>query len=125
MEIGFTSEGPVASTQGRPIAQPQPAVGVYSIARQPGDIFRDCAECPEMVVVPAGNYVVGSPRNEEGRDVDEGPQTRVAIPRAIALGKYEVKFAEWAACVQMDKCGHAPNDAGWGRGDRPVINVSW
>ncbi len=101
----------------------RPAVGTYPT--RPGETFRDCPDCPEMVVIPAGNFMMGSPASEAGRDADEGPRHRVTIPRAFALGKYEVTFAEWAACVQMDKCGHAPNDAAWGRGDRPVINVSW
>lgn len=93
---------------------------------EPGDVFRDCAECPEMVVVPAGNFMMGSPPGEEGRDADEGPQRRVTIARPFAVGRFEVTFAEWNACVTGGGCGgHKPSDGGWGRGRRPVIDVSW
>jgi formylglycine-generating enzyme required for sulfatase activity len=102
-----------------------PAVGAYPSTRRPGETFRDCAECPEMVVIPAGSFTMGSPASEEGRDDNEGPQHRVTIPRPFALGKYEVTFAEWDACVREGGCSHRPSDQGWGRGNRPVINVSW
>ena len=68
-------------------------------ARRPGYKFRDCPECPEMVVVPGGRF---------------------------AVGVYEVTFGEWDACVSGDGCGgYWPHDEGWGRGKRPVLNVSW
>ena len=92
---------------------------------QPGDSFRDCPTCPEMVVVPAGEFLMGSPNSEGGRTDDEGPQHRVSIDKAFAVGWYEVTFAEWGACVSAGGCGHRPDDEGWGRGNRPVINVSW
>ena len=71
----------------------------YPQGRRPGDVFRDCGECPEMVVVPSGEFVMGSPPGEKGRDDDEGPQHRVAIGEAFAVGKYEVTFREWDACL--------------------------
>ncbi len=92
---------------------------------KPGETFRDCPECPEMVVIPAGTFTMGSPESEKGRFQREGPQHRVTIPRAFALGKYEVTFAEWDACVEAGGCSHRPDDWGWGRDNRPVINVSW
>ena len=93
---------------------------------EPGRVFRDCDACPEMVVVPAGSFMMGSPSSEEGRDDDEGPVHRVTIPAAFAVGKYEVTFSEWEACVAGGGCdGHRPGDLGWGRGQRPVIHVSW
>ena len=88
--------------------------------------FRDCPECPEMVVVSGGRYMMGSPEDEAGRGGDEGPRYRVTIPRPFAVGKYEVTFAEWDACVTAGGCGgYRPRDEGWGRGRRPVINVNW
>ena len=63
------------------------------------DTFKDCDACPEMVVIPAGSFTMGSPANEEGRYNKEGPQHRVSIPRSFALGKYEVTKAEFAAFV--------------------------
>ena len=93
---------------------------------RPGREFRDCEECPEMVMVPAGDYVMGSSRGEVGRDEDEGPQHKVRMGEAFAIGKYEVTFDEWEACVAGGGCGgYRPDDEGWGRGRRPVVNVSW
>jgi len=92
----------------------------------PGTVFRDCSNCPEMVVLPRGSFTMGSPSNEEGRDSDEGPQHRVTIGYDLAVGKYEVTFDEWNACVADGGCrGYRPSDKGWGRGRRPVIKVSW
>ena len=90
-----------------------------------GDRFRDCPECPEMVVVPAGRFAMGS-RREAGRGRDEGPVRSVTISEPFAIGAAEVTFAEWDACVAAGGCdGYRPSDEGWGRGMRPVINVSW
>ena len=94
--------------------------------RRPGRVFRDdCDGCPELVVIPAGTFRMGSPASEEGRDDDEGPQHRVTL-RSFALGVTEVTFDEWEACVRGGGCnGYRPGNRGWGRGSRPVINVSW
>jgi formylglycine-generating enzyme required for sulfatase activity len=89
------------------------------------DAFRDCATCPEMVVVPAGEFIMGSPASERGRNPDEGPQRKVTFAQPFAAGKYEVTFAQWDACVAEAGCTHQPGDNDWGRGKRPVINVSW
>jgi formylglycine-generating enzyme required for sulfatase activity len=88
--------------------------------------FRDCALCPEMVVVPPGRFIMGSPEDEERSGYNERPQRSESIRKAFAVGKYEVTFAEWDACVASGGCnGYKPADEGWGRGKRPVINVSW
>ncbi len=79
---------------------------------------------PEMVIIPAGKFLMGSCESEIGRCDDEGPQHFVAIP-SFKLSKYEVTFEEWDACVADGGCKHSPDDRGWGRGKRPVINVSW
>lgn len=87
-------------------------------------IFRDCRQCPEMVVVPPGEVLMGSPESESHRSVDEGPQIAVTIPRAFAMGRFEITFEEWDACVADGGCGrYQPTDYGWGRGRRPVIFV--
>ena len=92
----------------------------------PGDTFRDCGHCPVMVVVPAGTFMMGSPMSEAGRGVNEGPVHEVRIGYQFAVGVYEVTFGEWDACVSGGGCGgYRPSDAGWGRGSRPVIKVSW
>ena len=104
-----------------------------------GQRFRDCVECPEMIVVSAGSFLMGSPNAEHGVwDEDAGPLHRVAFTVPFAVGIYEVTFDEWDACVADGGCGgHRPRrplirvdvvaDGGrsWGRGRRPVIRVSW
>jgi len=72
-----------------------------------------------------GSFMMGSPANEAGRSNDEGPQHKVTIGRPFAVGKFEVTFAEWEACVSAGSCKHKPRDQGWGGGKHPVINVSW
>lgn len=72
-----------------------------------GDMFRDCANCPEMVVVPAGRFIMGSPPSEEyrWRDDDERPQRRVTIPAPFAVGVSEVtrgEFARFAGANRWD-----------------------
>jgi formylglycine-generating enzyme required for sulfatase activity len=94
-------------------------------ALNPKDIFSECANCPEMVVVPAGSFTMGSPSGEMGHEPDEGPQHRVTFARPFAVGKFAVTSDEWDACVADGDCSYKPSDEGWGRGRRPVINVSW
>ncbi len=90
--------------------------------------FRECAkDCPEMIAVPAGDFMMGSLSTDKNRFANEGPRHKVSIPEPFAVSKYQVTFAEWDACVSVGGCtqeGRA-NDAGWGRGTRPVIYVSW
>ena len=110
--------------------------------RAVGGIFKDCEECPQMVGVLSGSFTMGSPSDEGSDDeslqhivldyihipdyLNEGPQHIVHIDYRFAVGVYEVTFAEWDACVADGGCGgYVPDDEGWGRGNRPVINVSW
>jgi len=102
------------------------AIGTDEKCLKPGDVFEDCKGCPKMVVVPAGTFTMGSPANEPERiDYYEGPQHRVTIWRTFAAGKFEVTFNEWDACVSDGGCERRSEDQGWGRGQRPVIKVSW
>jgi len=95
-------------------------------ALKPGDTFKECIACPEMVLVPAGSFTMGSPASEEGRDESEGPQHQVTFAQPFAVGKFAVTFSQWDACVADHGCnGYRPRDQGWGRDKRPVINVSW
>ena len=89
-----------------------------------GDVFRDCSDCPEMVVIPSGTFRMG---DIAGGDIDdERPIHNVTIPNNFAVGRYEVTFAEWDACFADGGCGgYRPDDEGWGRGSMPAINVSW
>ena len=95
-------------------------------ALKAGDAFQECKECPAMVVAPAGTFAMGSPPSEPGRAALEGPQHTVTLPRAFAVGRYDVSFDEWDACVSDGGCNdYKPDSAGWGRGSQPVINISW
>jgi formylglycine-generating enzyme required for sulfatase activity len=93
----------------------------------PGSEFRDKlkggGEGPEMIVIPAGEFMMGSPKDEKDRNNDELLH-QVILEQPFAIGKYEVTFAEYdrfAEATGREK----PDDKGWGRGNRPVINVSW
>jgi formylglycine-generating enzyme required for sulfatase activity len=95
-------------------------------ALQPKDVFHECALCPTMVVVPPGEFVMGSPEDEPGHDRKEGPQHEVAIERSFAVSEFEVTFDEWAYCASFRSCQNQKRqDEGWGEGNRPVIKVSW
>ena len=91
--------------------------------RAPGSVFNDCDTCPVMVVLPAGEFVQGSDKVESGH-LDEKPQRTVKIARSFAVAKTETTFAQWDACVADGKCPKA-DDAGFGRGKFPAVNLSW
>lgn len=89
-----------------------------------GTLIKECPHCPEMVVVPAGRFIMGSPPSETGRGAAEGPPHIVTIAKRFAVGKFEVTFREWDACVAARACAQV-EDEGWGRERRPVINVAY
>jgi formylglycine-generating enzyme required for sulfatase activity len=91
-------------------------------ALKPGDSFRECKYCPEMIVVPAGRFTMGSPAGQG--DDKERPQHDVTIAKPLAVAKFEVTFDEWDACAAQGDCYSLVSDW-WGRGRRPAINVSW
>ena len=112
-EVKPTPE-PVQVAQIQTREQPRTTYGV-------GQSFKDCAECPEMVLVPSGSFMMGSKDYSNEKPVHE-----VTINDSFAVGKYEVTFAQWDACVADGGCGgYRPDDAGWGRGTRPVMTVNW
>lgn len=91
-------------------------------APEPGERFSDCTDCPEMVVLPAGKFAMGSPPDEAGRQETEGPLHRVEIRRPIAFGLYEVSMREWQACVADGACAEPQTPAA---ADAPVGGISW
>ena len=94
--------------------------------RYVGDIFRDCPNCPEMVVLPGGSFLMGTPSDAWFAESHERPYHPVTIAEPFAVGRYEVTFDEWDTCVAEGGCDcYEPEDEDWGRGRRPVINVSW
>jgi formylglycine-generating enzyme required for sulfatase activity len=77
-----------------------------------------------MAVIPPGSYLLGAPESESGASSDEKPQHRVRIAQPFAIGRYAVTFEDYDRfCVET--CRQQPVDRGWGRGRRPVIDVSW
>jgi formylglycine-generating enzyme required for sulfatase activity len=100
---------------------PHVLTAVQEQALKPGDSLKECAQdCPEMTVVPAGSFTMGGPIELEQ------PQHAVTFAKPFAVSKYELTFADWDACLTGGGCnGYKPADMGWGRGQRPVINVDW
>jgi len=95
-------------------------------APQPGNTLRDCAECPEMVIVPPGSFVMGSAETDVPRDKDEGPQRTVTIPRAFAVSKFEVTRGQFRRFVT--ETGHvaAKNCSVWtGTKSERVAEKNW
>jgi formylglycine-generating enzyme required for sulfatase activity len=116
---------------------------ISAASTQPAPSLRDCDDCPEMVVIPAGDFSMGSPETEAGRMDREGPQRRVRISR-FAAGKFEVTRGQWAAfasatkrntndgCFWTGRSGSRPDpigswrDVGFPQGDNhPVVCVTW
>ncbi|MEY4754114.1 MAG: hypothetical protein RJA44_1789 [Pseudomonadota bacterium] len=94
---------------------------------QPGRIFRDCTEayCPEMVWLPRGSFMMGSLPADPDQSRGENPRHRVRINYPLAVGRFEVTFEQFDACVADGGCTHRPADEKWGRDQRPVININW
>jgi formylglycine-generating enzyme required for sulfatase activity len=98
---------------------PRPAVQPEPIVPRAGQVLKDCDVCPELVVIGAGSFVMGSPVSEHGAGRSEGPQRRVEIRQAFALGQTEVTQAQWMAVM-----GTNPS-LSQGCDDCPVESVSW
>ena len=138
---GFIAEDRARAMPARPnpIVAPQTAATRY----EAGQSFRDCADCPERVVIPVGSFTMGSPADEPGRSDLEGPLRRVSI-RQFAGGKFDVTRGQWAAfvsatnretrggCSWTGRSGPKPDPAGSWRDagfpqddDHPVVCVTW
>jgi formylglycine-generating enzyme required for sulfatase activity len=107
--------------------QPYVLTAAAERALKPGDSFRECSNdtfCPEMIVVPAGGFIMGSPDTEHGRFPNESPPHRVTIARPFAVSKFDVTFDDWDACVSVGGCPDI-HDSNYGRETKPLINASW
>lgn len=121
-----------SAPQRRPPTASPPAGAVRRSERDasaglsPGQRFRDCDDCPEMVIIPAGSFMMGSPEGEEGRDTDEGPQRRISV-RAFAAGRFEITQSQWQACVDRAGCTRNPTPTQelYIGANRPVMGVDW
>ena len=125
--VAVNQRTPVSAKVTSPSALVAPALTPEREATlQSNETFTECGNCPEMVVMRAGSFMMGSLDTEPGRFADESPQHNVMIARPFAVGRFAVTFDEWDACVADGGCnGYKPDDNGWGRGRRPVIKVSW
>jgi hypothetical protein len=111
---------------------------------KPKDVFRDCENCPEMVVIPAGGFTMGSPENEKDRFPDEGPRHDVRIAKPFAVGKFVVTVGEYASFAKATGHNSSGNCRAWNGNryqedrarswrdpgysqadDHPVACVSW
>ncbi len=97
---------------------------------KPGQTFRDCSKCPEMVMIPAGSFMMGSPANEVGHSDVEGPQKKIAI-KEFAAGKFDITLAQWKIFVNATNRPIATGCA-WSGFKDPTIkdwdpnpNASW
>jgi formylglycine-generating enzyme required for sulfatase activity len=125
-EFYFDNPRAVAAPAPAPSPRPAPSPTPAPIPSQPagsggnpGEALRDCPDCVELVVVPAGSFDMGSPTEYEN------PVRRVTFVKPFAIGRYEVSFDEWDRCVDEGGCKHRLDDRDWGRGKRPAINLSW
>ena len=133
--VGWINQASIANrwrylTLTWPYARAQVRPYVLSKAKEqalkPGQSFKECArDCPEMLVVPAGTFAMGSPQTDKQADTSEFPQHTVTIAKPFAVSVHELTFAEWDTCVAAGGCNdYEATDEG-GRGERPAINVSW
>jgi len=138
---------PTQSASATPIAapiQPTPVTPVAAPASKPapslsigpaptiaaddpgGEVFKECDHCPEMVVVPAGKAMLGSPIGESGRQTTEMTPHEVDVAKPFAVERATITFDEWDACLAEGGCANwRPGDYGFGRSGQPVIFVSW
>jgi formylglycine-generating enzyme required for sulfatase activity len=111
----------------------------YAQSQKPGETFSECRNCPEMVVLPAGSYLMGSPPNEPERRDNENQRT-ITFTRPFAISTTPVTWDQWEACVRDRWCegtgidealrlgmNGQPNEnyRDWGRGTRPAVGMSW
>jgi formylglycine-generating enzyme required for sulfatase activity len=122
----------------------QPLSQAEKCGLKPKDVFKECDKCPEMVVVPAGSFTMGSPASEEGRGNNEGPPRTVSIGKAFAVGKFHVTVDQFAAFVEesnydagskcwtfeggkaLERLGRSWRNPGFTQGGlHPAVCLSW
>jgi formylglycine-generating enzyme required for sulfatase activity len=104
----------------------QPLTPEIEQALRPKDSFKECDTCPEMVVVPKGTFMMGTPANEPDRFKGEDPIHRVTLAKPFAVGRFAVSFDEWDACLADGGCGgNKGDDNGFGRGRMPAQGINF
>ena len=114
---GSPAPSPQPGPTSLPPTSPEP---VFQAGQTFSDALSSGGQGPEMVVIPSGRFRMGCISGQYCID-DEFPVHEVAIPQALAVSKYEVTFEEYDRFTYPNRV----DDAGWGRGRRPVINVWW
>lgn len=108
----------------------------YQVGESISDVMRNGQQAPEMIVLPRGTFLMGSPPDEEGREPDEGPQKTIHINYQLAVSKYEVTNKDWSYCVEAGVCRpplvrefaltRKPSLRSVSENEKhPVIGISW
>lgn len=104
----------------------QPLTPEIEQSLRPRDSFKECQGCPEMVVVPKGSFIMGTPADELQREPGEDPQHRVTFEHPFAVGRFSVSFDEWDACLADGGCnGEKGYEGGFGRGRVPADGITF
>ena len=104
----------------------QPLTPEIEQALLPKDSFKECDVCPEMVVVPKGSFMMGTPADEPDRFKGEDPVHRVSFAKPFAVGRFTISFDEWDACLSDGGCGRIKgDDKGFGRGRMPAQGINF
>ena len=103
----------------------QATAALEKLKPAPGRTFKDCDECPQMVVLPTGTAELGAKDSDTAARPNEKPARAVTFSDMFAMSVTEVTFDEWRACESAGACTSRPSDNGWGAGRRPVINITW
>lgn len=120
------------------IVAPAAAAG-RNKAPKPGEKIKDCGNCPELVVLPAGSFLMGSPADEADRRDNEKQRT-ITFSKPFAMAATPVTWDQWEACARDNWCEDAaidealrlgmdgnrnPDYKDFGRGSRPAVGMSW
>jgi len=109
-----------------PESRIQPLTPEIEQALRPKDSFRECDVCPEMVVVPKGSFMMGTPITEVDRAKGEDPLHRVSFAKPFAVGRFTISFDDWDACLADGGCGGIKgDDKGFGRGRLPAQGINF
>ncbi|MBR1237834.1 formylglycine-generating enzyme family protein [Bradyrhizobium sp. AUGA SZCCT0182] len=117
---------PRAPRQFFPEKRVQPLTPEIEQSLIPKDSFKECDVCPEMVVVPKGSFMMGTPADEPDRFKGEDPIHRVSFAKPFAVGRFTISFDEWDACLADGGCGRDKgDDKGFGRGRMPAQGINF
>jgi formylglycine-generating enzyme required for sulfatase activity len=125
---------PAAEAPQAPVAAPrqffatkgvEPLTPETEQALKPKDSFKECEACPEMVVVPKGSFIMGTPLSEVDRYKGEDPLHQVTLARPFAVGRFTISFDEWDACLADGGSDGNKGDDKFGRGRMPAQGISF